>query len=58
MVLAEAAWSSGASGIACEAVIAARPRSRPKTETASNFMTVLFLQKFAVIRLFRDRTEW
>jgi hypothetical protein len=29
MVLAEAAWSSGASGIACEAVIAASPRPKP-----------------------------
>jgi hypothetical protein len=58
--LAEAAWSTGASGIACEAVIAASPRPKPKMETASNFMILpffqrfAFFQKFAAMRQFRN----
>jgi hypothetical protein len=37
-VSAEAAWSSGASGIACEAVIAVRLRPNATAAAASSFM--------------------
>jgi hypothetical protein len=42
MISADADWSSGATGIACEAVIAARLRPIANTDAASNFIDFSF----------------
>ena len=50
MVSAEAAWSSGATGIACDADIAARPTPTANKDAARNFIDLPFPVRRNTIR--------
>ncbi|MGH6780035.1 MAG: hypothetical protein ACRECL_18830 [Bradyrhizobium sp.] len=49
---AAGAWASGAAGIACDAVMAIRPRPKAKAEAASSFIGDVLFPWITVIRLF------
>src|SRR5260370_14510109 len=53
MMSADADWSSGATGIALDAVIAARLRPIANTDAASSFMELLLPSSFAAMRQFQ-----